>query len=92
MQVFVGMLLSLLRFGSATYRVIIFNIIPPTPDQRAAESFAGTLGSSLYFLNYAISFYLSMLTSKLFRETFYERIRHFYRHYIKQVVQRILCH
>lgn len=85
MQVFLSMLLSLLRFGSSTYRVIVFNIVAPTADQRAAEAFAETLGSSLYFFNYAISFYVSMLTSKFFRSTFYEQIRHYGRHLIRRI-------
>lgn len=76
-----------MRFGSASYRNIVFNIIPPTTDQRAVVSFNETVGSSLYFFNYAISFYVSILTSKFFRNAFYERIFHFYHRYLRPFVQ-----
>jgi hypothetical protein len=84
-QVFLSISLSLLRFGSASYRNIVFNIVNPTADQRAAEAFAETLGSSLYFFNYTLSFYASFLTSKFFRNVFYERILLFYHRCVRQL-------
>jgi hypothetical protein len=91
-QVSLSISLSLLRFGSASYRSIVFTIVNPTVDQRAAEAFAETLGGSLYFFNYAISFYASILTSKFFRNAFYERILLFYRLCVRELVQRNLWH
>ncbi|UJR34847.1 hypothetical protein I4U23_027628 [Adineta vaga] len=61
-QVFLSILLSLLRFGSFTYRNIVFNIITPTVAHRAAVVFAETLGGSLYFVNYALSFFVSIIS------------------------------
>ncbi|CAF1321829.1 unnamed protein product [Adineta ricciae] len=91
-QVFVSIVSSSLRFGSASYRAIVFVIIPPTADQKAAQAFAERVGGSLYFFNYATSFYTSMIISQFFRQTFYERIHFFYRRYIGQVLQRNSSH
>ncbi len=85
-QVFLSILFSLLRFGTASYRNTVFNIVNPTVDQRAAESFAETLGSSLYFFNDALSFYASILSNKFFRNVFYERILLFYRRCVRQLM------
>ncbi|UJR34870.1 hypothetical protein I4U23_027648 [Adineta vaga] len=64
-QVFLSILLSLLRFGSFTYRNIVFNIITPTVAHRAAVVFAETLGGSLYFVNYALSFFVSIISKTI---------------------------
>lgn len=85
-----SVLFSLLRFGAASYRNIAFNIMTPTVDERAAELFTSTFGSSLYFFNNALSFYASILSDKAYRNAFYERIRLLYRHCVAQLVQRNL--
>ncbi|UJR11085.1 hypothetical protein I4U23_015267 [Adineta vaga] len=91
-QISLSVSLSSLRFGTASYRNIVFKLVTPTVEQQAAQSFAESLGSSLYFLNYAVSFYASMLSSKFFREVFYERILLFYRHCVRQLIQIHLRH
>ncbi|CAF1354694.1 unnamed protein product [Adineta ricciae] len=87
-QVLLSVLLSSLRFGSASYRSIVFAIIPPTMNEKAAEGFAERLGSSLYFFNYATPFYAAMLTSPFFRRAFFQRLRFFYRQYIEKILGR----